>query len=274
MKSKEESKKKEDNSTNERTKTIIPNFLDSAVIIAIITGILYLISFFYLKGFFSYYGLTDVEIDFSLFRVLKVCLEILQPLLCWILVYSVLALVLVKMQNNPSINTFFYTLWVFMLSLLFLRTSLYETKKLMSIFYLVLGIALIAFLVLGFIINNCLPDKYKEIILNFVEIKENKVFIYIYKILCFLGAIITIVSFIPKYGYNEAKIKNDYLFDSQNQRILIYQDNEKSVFLPKKENGNFEKKYIIVSTSDLSNILLEHYEQTIQFENKDVNGKN
>ena len=252
-------------------KMIIPNFLDSAVIIAIITGILYLISFFYLKGFFSYYGLTDVEIDFSLFRVLKVCLEILQPLLCWILVYSVLALVLVKMQNNPSINTFFYTLWVFMLSLLFLRTSLYETKKLMSIFYLVLGIALIASLVLGFIISNCLPDKYKEIILNFVEIKED--IIYIYKILWFLGAIITIVGFIPKYGYNEAKIKNDYLFDSQNQRILIYQDNEKSVFLPKNEGGNFEKKYIIVNSSDLSNLLLEHYEQTIQFENKDGDGR-
>lgn len=253
-------------------KMIIPNFLDSAVIIAIITGILYLISFFYLKGFYSYYGLMDIEIDFSLFRVLKVCLEILQPLLFYILSYSLLALSFTRIQKNPNLTTYFYALWIYILSLFFIKASKFESLKSMQLIYTIFGFVLTG-VIIALIIIRILPERLQNKISNFFDNKKRLPLSYINKIVCFFYSVLIIMNFIPKYGFYEAKNKNNYLYDSQNQRVLIYQDNEKSVFLPKNENGNFEKKYIIVSTSDLSNILLEHYEQTIQFENKDGDGK-
>ena len=75
------------------------------------------------------------------------------------------------------------------------------------------------------------------------------------------------MNYIPKYGYNDAKIKNDYLYDLQNERVLIYQDSDKSIFIPRNDNGSFEKKYIIVSSEEMSNVILEHYNQAVQFEN-------
>ena len=55
------------------------------------------------------------------------------------------------------------------------------------------------------------------------------------------------------------------MYDSTNQRVLIYQDNEKSIFIPKTEDDTFEKKYIMISSSELANIILEHYEHEISF---------
>ena len=63
----------------------------------------------------------------------------------------------------------------------------------------------------------------------------------------------------------QSKIKKDYLYDSTNQRVLIYQDNEKSIFIPKTEDDTFEKKYIIVSSAELSELVFEHYEKEISF---------
>ncbi len=42
-------------SSNEMVKNVFRTLTDSAIIISIITAILYFVSFFYLKGFYSYY---------------------------------------------------------------------------------------------------------------------------------------------------------------------------------------------------------------------------
>ncbi|MBO4859048.1 MAG: hypothetical protein J5527_11105 [Treponema sp.] len=115
--------------SNEKIKPLISTLIDSAVIIAIITGLLYLVSFFYLKGFYSYYGLIDITIDFSIFRILKICLEIFCSLLSWVVVYSLFAIFIARLQDNPNIGTFFSVLWIYLLCMLFLRTAKYEVEE-------------------------------------------------------------------------------------------------------------------------------------------------
>lgn len=254
-------------SQNEKARSFLSTLIDSAVIIAMITGVLYLVSFFYLKGFYSYYGLIDISIDFSIFRILKICLEIFCPLLSWVLIYSLLAISVARLQDNPTIQTYFTVLWIYLLCMLFLRTARYESDKSQRIFYTILGFGLLVLFILGFIIIRLLPKKIKNKFSDFLDKEKQLPLSYIYKIVYFLGSILVIVNFIPKYGFNEAANKKDYLYDAQNERVLIYQDSEKSIFLPRNSNGSFEKKYIIVSSEDLSNVILEHYNQPIQFGN-------
>ena len=255
-----------ENTSNKKIKPFISTLIDSAVIIAIITGVLYLVSFFYLKGFYSYYGLIDITIDFSIFRILKICLEIFCSLLSWILIYSLFAISIARLQDNPNIGTYFNILWLYLLCMLFLRTAGYEVEKNKKLLYTILGFGLMIIFILIFIILKILPEKIRNKV-SVLSNKEQKLPLsYIYKILYFLSSILVIVNYIPKYGYNDAKIKNDYLYDLQNERILIYQDNDKTIFLPRNDNGTFEKKYIIVPSEEMSNVTLEHYNQTIQFE--------
>ena len=131
--------------SNDKIKPFISTLIDSAVIIAMITGVLYLVSFFYLKGFYSYYGLIDISIDFSIFRILKICLEIFYPLLSLILVYSLSAISIARLQDNPNVETYFTVLWLYMLCMLFLRTATYEDEKSRKLFYTILGFGMMAF---------------------------------------------------------------------------------------------------------------------------------
>ena len=93
-----------------KLKTIFHSLADSAIYIALITGAIYLIAFLYLKGFYSYYGLIDIEINLSLFLVLKTCYGIIQPLLTWLLCFSILSYSMTKFQKNTS--TFFSIVWI------------------------------------------------------------------------------------------------------------------------------------------------------------------
>lgn len=252
-------------SSNEMIRNVFRTLTDSAIIISIITALLYFVSFFYLKGFYSYYGLIDIEIDFSIFRILKTCLDIFQKLFPWILIYSFLALGIAKTQKNSSISNFFITLWMFLLFLIFVRTARYSTDNTIHITYTILAFALIGLFIIAYVMINLLPDKITDKVSNLFNNKTETSLHFVYKILIILNSLMIITNFIPKYGFNEAKIKKDYLYDSTNQRVLIYQDNEKSIFLPKTEKDTFVKQYIIISTSELSNIILEHYEHEISF---------
>ena len=64
-------------------KSFINTLFDSAIVVAVVTCVMYRITYLYLKGFYSYYGLIDLEIDFTLFRVLKTCIEIFISLFSW-----------------------------------------------------------------------------------------------------------------------------------------------------------------------------------------------
>ncbi|MBO4859049.1 MAG: hypothetical protein J5527_11110 [Treponema sp.] len=123
-----------------------------------------------------------------------------------------------------------------------------------------------ALFIIILIVIKLLPEKSKDKLSAVFDKEEKLPLSYIYKIVFFLNSLLVIVNFIPKYGFNDAKIKNDYLYDSQNERVLIYQDSDKSIFMPRSANGSFEKKYIIVPSDEMLNISLEHYNQTIQFE--------
>lgn len=252
-------------SSNEMIRNVFRTLTDSAIIISIITALLYFVSFFYLKGFYSYYGLIDIEIDFSIFRILKTCLDIFQKLFPWILIYSFLALGIAKTQKNSSISNFFITLWMFLLFLIFVRTARYSTDNTIHIAYTILAFVLIGLFIIAYVMINLLPDKITDKVSNYLNSKSKDSFYYVYKVIIILNSLMIITNFIPNYGFNEAKIKKDYLYDSTNQRVLIYQDNEKSIFIPKTEDDTFEKKYIIISNSELSNIILEHYEHEISF---------
>lgn len=252
-------------SSNDMIRNVFRTLTDSAIIISIITALLYFVSFFYLKGFYSYYGLIDIEIDFSIFRILKTCLDIFQKLFPWILIYSFLALGIAKTQKNSSISNFFITLWMFLLFLIFVRTARYSTDNTLHITYTILAFALIGLFIIAYVMINLLPDKITDKVSNYLNSKSKDSFYYVYKVIIILNSLMIITNFIPNYGFNEAKIKKDYLYDSTNQRVLIYQDNEKSIFLPKTENDTFVKQYIIISTSELSEVILNHYKKDITF---------
>lgn len=80
-------------------KSFINTLFDSAIVVAVVTSVMYLISYLYLKGFYSYYGLIDLEIDFTLFRVLKTCIEIFISLLGWIIIYLIISIPLAKLKT-------------------------------------------------------------------------------------------------------------------------------------------------------------------------------
>lgn len=260
----------EDNTESQKIKNAPPKnilhaFLDSAIIIAIVTGGLYFISYFYLNGFNNYYGLTDIEIDFSVFRVLKTCLELFKPLLYFIFISALQSINITRIHNKPTIKDFLTTLWLFSLLLLFTNMASYSADKFFHILYAVLAFILLIWLIFSRIIIYLLPNTLKDKIFDFLSKADSFTLSYIYKIIFTLGVIYLIINFIPKYGFKEARIKKDYLYDAQNRRVLIYQDKEKSIFLQRGEHDSFEKKYTIISTSELSDIILEHYEHEISF---------
>lgn len=261
---------KEKESENIKSKeAIIKNsfcsLIDSAVIIAIITGVLYIVSFFYLKGFYNYYGLIDIEIDFSIFRILKTCLEIFKHIFLWIIIYSVQSLNITITKEKPTVENFITNIWILLLSLFFIEKSTYSDNSSLHILYAICSFLIIFLFILVPIVFRLLPNKAKERMPFVITKKTSFSLSYIYKIIAFLGSLYLIIDFIPNYGFNEAKYKKDYLYDSANKRILIYQDNEKSIFLQKNSDDTFRKNYIIISTSELSNIILEHYEKEISF---------
>lgn len=272
-KNKKKTKKEMDNNVqlkNEAIKSSFRTLIDSAVIIAVITGVLYIVSFFYLKGFYSYYGLIDIEIDLSIFRMLKICLEIIKSILPGILIYALQSLNIALTKEKPTIGNFFFTLWIWISFNLLIEYAKCINDSVIKIFCLIGAVLLVVVFLLFPIIFRLLPEKNKPRILSFLTRGKKLSLSYIYKILAILFSIYLIIDLIPKYGFNEAKIKKDYLYDSTNQRILIYQDNEKTVFLPKNEDDTFEKKYIIISSSELSNIILEHYEHEITINPKEI----
>lgn len=249
----------------DKIKNTLHTLIDSAVIIALATALLYIVSFFYLKGFYSYYALIDIEIDFSIFKILKTSLEIFKSLFLLLIIYSLQAVNISRMHKNPTLNVFFTSLWILLLVQLFIKLAIYSDKRFYHISYIILAFTLLGLFFLINILFNFLPERKKEKISNFLNKGDKFSLSFLYKIILYLGLVYLIINFIPEYGYNEARSKKDYLYDAQNQRVLIYQDNEKSIFLPKTENDTFVKQYIIISTSELSNIILEHYEHEISF---------
>lgn len=270
-KNKKKTKKEMDNNEQLKNEAIRSSFralIDSAVIIAMITGIIYGVSFFYLRGFYSYYGLIDIEINLSIFRMLKICLGIIKSILPGILIYALQSLNIVLTKEKPTIGNFFFTLWIWISFNLLIEYAKYINHPVLRILCLIGAVLLVVVFLLFPIIFRLLPEKNKPRILSFSTRGKKLSLSYIYKILAILFSIYLIIDLIPKYGFNEAKVKKDYLYDSSNQRILIYQDNEKSIFLPKNKDDTFEKKYVIVSSSELSNIVFEHYEKEIVFDPK------
>lgn len=267
-KNKDKTKEEMDNDVqlkNEAIKSSFRTLIDSAVIIAVITGVLYIVSFFYLKGFYSYYGLIDIEIDLSIFRMLKICLGILKSIFLGILIYALQSLNIALTKEKPTIGNFFFTLWIWISFNLLIEYAKYINHPVLRIFCLIGAFLLVVVFILLPVIFRLLPEKKKTRVLSFFNKRKKMSLSYIYKILAILFSIYFIIDLIPKYGFNEAKVKKDYLYDSTNQKILIYQDNEKAVFLPKNEDDTFEKKYIIVSSAELSNIILEHFVHEISF---------
>lgn len=252
-------------SKDEILKSSFRTLIDSAIILAIITGVLYVVSFFYLKGFYSYYGLVDIEIDLSIFRMLKICLGIFKSIFLGILIYALQSLNIALTKEKPTVENFFFTLWIWISFNLLIEYAKYIDHPILRILCIIGAGLLVVVFILFPIILNLLPEKIKTKIISFITIREKVTLSYIYKILAILFSIYLIIDLIPKYGFNEAKIKKDYLYDFTNQRVLIYQDNEKTVFLPMNEDDTFEKKYIIVRSAELSNIIFEHYEKEIVF---------
>ena len=148
---------------------------------------------------------------------------------------------------------------------MFMRQSKYSDDKFEHYYYLILAISLIVLFIIGKIIIMCLPEKYKNKLSNFLDKFPKDSTLIILKSIILLGYIYIILNFIPKYGFNEAKIKKDYLYDSKNQRVLIYQDNEKSIFIPKSENDKFERRFIILTNDSLNQTILEPFYGKIDF---------
>ena len=249
-------------------KSFITTLFDSAIIVAVITSVMYLISYLYMKGFYSYYGLIDLEINFTLFRVLKTCIEIFISLLNWIIIYLVISIPLAKSLNEENENFVWTILFFWLLCLVFIRTAVYSKEIKQKVFNMSIPITMIIIIVAFYIWYSRLSDdKTKDLQKDIDNIKFFKSIPW--KILGFLCWGLTIINFVPKYGYQQAEKKSDYLIDTENQRILIYNDAEKSIFL-KNNNDSFEYKYIIISNSDLSQITFEHYNKRIIFQNESI----
>ena len=139
-KNKDKTKEEMDNDVqlkNEAIKSSFRTLIDSAVIIAVITGVLYIVSFFYLKGFYSYYGLIDIEIDLSIFRMLKICFGILKSIFLGILIYALQSLNIVLTKEKPTIGNFFFTLWIWISFNLLIEYAKYINHPVLRILCLI-----------------------------------------------------------------------------------------------------------------------------------------
>lgn len=253
------------NNNENTTKKVISTFLDSAIILAISSCIIYIVAFLFLKGFYSFYGLTDIEINMSLFNVLKISMSIVHPLISWFISFFLISIAMAKISKNPNLQTVLSIVGIYMLCMMFISLSRYTTNKWEHNIYIALYWVITISMALIQPLLMILPDKITSKIYDYLEKRQKQPLFYLYKIFIIICSISFILSFIPQYGFNEAKIKKDYLYDFTNQRVLIYQDNEKTVFLPKNEDDTFEKKYIIVSSAELSELIFEHYEKEVVF---------
>lgn len=255
-----------DNTENENiAQKVISTLLDSGIILAITTSVIYIVAFLYLKGFYNFYGLHDIEIDMSLFKVIKISMDIIRPLISWIVSFFFISLTMAKLTKNPNPGTVLSILWIYMLCMMFIRLSRYTTIKWEHNLYI--GLYWFVTIVMALIqpLLLLLPEKITSKISNHFEKRSKEPLYGAYKIFIMVCSISFVLSFIPKYGFYEATTKKDYLYDFQNNRVLIYQDDEKTIFLPKLEDESFEKKYIFVNTSDLSDVVFKHYEKEVVF---------
>ena len=204
-KNKKKTKKEMDNNGQLKNEAIRSSFralIDSAVIIAMITGIIYGVSFFYLRGFYSYYGLIDIEIDLSIFRMLKICLGIIKSILPGILIYALQSLNIALTKEKPTIGNFFFTLWIWISFNLLIEYAKYINDSVIKIFCLIGAVLLVVVFLLFPIIFRLLPEKNKPRILSFLTRGKKLSLSYIYKILAILFSIYLIIDLIPKYGFN------------------------------------------------------------------------
>lgn len=150
-----------DNKTKTQ-KSFIISLFDGAIIVAVVTSVIYLISYLYLKGFYSYYGLIDLEINFTLFRVLKTCIEILISLLNWVVIYLVISIPLAKVLNDENENFVWTILFFWLICLIFIRTAVYSKERSQKIFNFSIPLIMIIIFVVFYIWYSKLPGPTKE----------------------------------------------------------------------------------------------------------------
>ncbi len=233
----------------EKSENVKKIVLDSTITIAIVTGLIYVFSFIYLKGFLSYYKIpTDYNIEWSLFLLTRNILS-LGKYFTGIIIKALISgfLILFFIKKNVL------QLWLFFVSLLIsaflfgILASFINNVKVSQLLKII-GYAIIIFQYLGliklFIFQFKKTEKDWDKISNFLESPTTKI-----SFVGLLVSLLVILSFcVSKIGFYDAKNKNEYLFYESKSSVLIIQDDSKSIFLKINEQG--ESEDIFFTTSD------------------------
>ena len=232
---------------------------DSAIVISLISMILYLFSYIYINSYYGYYGINDIDIPVSVTILIKVISELFLSNLTIVLlafletigIIGFFNLIRANLNIKESIKVVFYSIYL---------TIFYTLTKDMPF-----GILKFISQVLRFFFNFYVVIAPIVIFINryfhntrFVS-KDSKV-VHFFVVFSFIG----LLGYgIEEYAYNKAYNKNDYLYDKETKMVLIYQDEQKSIFFPISEDN--ERKYDWRNNEDLSDMELVHYYGKITF---------
>ena len=232
---------------------------DSAIVIAFISMILYLFSYIYINSYYGYYGITDIDIPISVTILIKIVSELFLSKLKIILIAFFETIIIIGFFNiiranlniKESVKVVFYSMYVTIFYTLTMDMSLnvptFVVKGLRYLFYgYVLIAPIIIFINRYFHNTRCVS-------------KDSKV-VHFFVVFSFIG----LLGYgIQEYAFNKAHNKRDYLYDKETGMVLIYQDEQKSIFLPISEAN--KGKYEWRNNEDLSKLELVHYYGQIKF---------
>ena len=250
-------REKEEAEELENIKSLI---FDSAIVIGFVTTILYLFTYIYLDSFYGYYGINDINIPVSLDILVKIISELFFANLKTILIAIVETMALISIFNYIQANLTIKEVGSIIFNALYISTVscltsninegllkyIHTISSFVGVYLFIPLVALVILLRRYFHETRILPR----------VIKATHFFV--------IFSLIGLLAYgVQEYAFCKAYIKSDYLYDEASNLVLIYQDDQKSIFIPC--TPKLEKKYIWKNNDELSGIKLSHYKGRITF---------
>lgn len=256
--------------------------LESGLVLALLTGLLYIVTVGYSNGYYDYFGLAEItnygfSVDTSV-EALKAFLTILSfyfPLftcLIWIIHY--------KLNIGPP---FIFSAVVTAAAIAMLPFVYIYARS--SFIYLLISIVLTGLPCFGILFiskedrDTATKELDSEILDEMINVrKKNRgvndfvfcVFVVLTIIMFTHIAITTSYGLSYKLGEKAAEKNDSYIVLQDEQKVLLYKDDIKYVFAPLDDNGNLQKEYYIYEITEISDMKLVPYTGKIGFSEQSI----
>lgn len=245
--------------------------LESSIIIAIITALMYIMGIAYYDGFYSFYEISGFKYDISIQDMVNIMKLVVFHIFSYVSIcYSILFLIMLFFKINKHLIHLVILTVIFgvfaLMSAPYTRWAAIWVIIPIILHWFIYGIAIIYFKEGKTIFDEDLTNMFINVSktnpeFNIVIQKVLSVFLIIF-VVYFVSS--TMYSICYAIGEHQAELKDNYMItDNYNNYILIYQDNDKYIFMPLKDESTLSRKYIYIQTGNVDNLILTPYNQKL-----------